>query len=143
MFSQTHSPSEQISITRERGREILTGRVHVEVVLNILDTVAVVLSLQSPPVQHGVPVLVSLLLPGVPIAGVTLVQGGHHPVPEVGAGRAGSRHLQRVETHLGRGERGEGGDDQDLSHHDQTEAWSGLASLLSPGRLYTQPEENR
>ena len=115
-----------------------------EVVLNILDTVAVILSLQSPPVQHSVPVLVTTLLPSVPIVpGVTLVQGGHHPVPEVGAGRAGSRHLQRVETHLGRGERGEGGDDQDLSHHDQTEAWSGLASLLSPGRLYTQPGENR
>ena len=55
-------------------------------------------------------------------------QGGHHPGPEVGAGSEGSRHLQRVETHLG------SGDDQDLSHHDQTEAWSGLASLLSQER---------
>ena len=115
-----------------------------EVVLDVLDTVAVVLSLQPPPVQHGVPVLVSSLLPGVVVvAGVTLVHGGHHPVPEVGPGSAGSGHLVGVEAHLGRGEGGEGGDDQDLSHHDQAEAWSGLASLLSPGRLYTQPGENR
>ena len=115
-----------------------------EVVLNILDTVAVVLPLQSPPVQHGVPVLVSSLLPSVAVvAGVTLVQGGHHPVPEVGPGSAGSGHLQGVEAHLGHGERGEDGEDQGLSHHDQAEAWSGLVSLLPPGRLYTQPGENR
>ena len=115
-----------------------------EVALHILDTVAVILSLQSPPIQHGVPVLVSSLLPGVVVvAGVTLVHGGHHPVPEVGPGSAGSGHLVGVEAHLGRGEGGEGEDDQDLSHHDQAEAWSGLASLLSPGRLYTQPGENR
>ena len=79
---------------------LLTGGVHVEVVLNLLDIVAVVLSLQPPPVQDGVPVLVPALLPGVApvVPGVAGVQGGHHPVAEVGPGGAGSGNLQSVET---------------------------------------------
>ena len=93
-----------------------------EVVLDVLDTVAVVLPLQSPPVQHGVPVLVSLLLPAVAVPGVAGVEGGHHPVAEVGAGSAGSGNLQSVETQLGRGERGEGGDNEDLSHHAEADS---------------------
>ena len=101
-----------------------------EVVLNLLDVVAVVLSLQPPPVQDGVPVLVPALLPGVApvVPGVAGVQGGHHPVAEVGPGGTGSGNLQSVETHLGGGERGEGRDNQDLSHHD-AESESGLVSL--------------
>ena len=89
-----------------------------EVVLNLLDTVAVVLSLQSPPVQDGVPVLIPLLFPGVApvVPGVAGVQGGHNPVAEVGAGGAGSGNFQCVETQLSRGEGGEGRDNQDLSH---------------------------
>ena len=100
-----------------------------EVVLNLLDIVAVVLSLQPPPVQDGVPVLVPALLPGVApvVPGVAGVQGGHHPVAEVGPGGAGSGNLDGLETHLGRGERGESEDNQDLSHHSDAE--SGLASL--------------
>ena len=127
-----------------REAVILTRGVHVEVVLNILDTVAVILSLQSPPVQHSVPVLITTLLPSVPIVpGVTLVQGGHHPVPEVGAGSAGSGHLSGVEAHLGRGEGGEGRDDQDLSHHADADAGSGLVSLLSPGSFIVSEERHR
>ena len=109
-----------------------------EVVLDVLDTMAVVLPLQSPPVQHGVPVLVSLLLPSVAavaavVAVVAGVEGGHHPVAEVGAGSAGSGNLQSVETQLGRGERGQGGDNQDLSHHAEadSQAWSPSTSCRS------------
>ena len=120
-----------------RPAVILTRGVHVEVVLNILDTVTVILSLQPPSVQHSVPVLITTILPSIPpiVPGVTLVQGGHHPVPEVRAGSAGSGHLSGVEAHLGRGEGGEGRDDQDLSHHADAEAGSGLVSLISPGWL--------
>ena len=88
---------------------LLTGGVHVEVVLNLLDTVAVVLSLKPPPVQDGVPVLIPLLFPGVApvVPGVAGVQSGHHPVAEVGAGGAGSGNFQCVETQLSRGEGGD------------------------------------
>ena len=116
-----------------------------EVVLNLLDTVAVVLSLKPPPVQDGVPVLIPLLFPGVApvVPGVAGVQGGHHPVAEVGPGGAGSGNLDGVETHLGRGERGESEDNQDLSHHADADAGSGLVSLLSPCGFIVSEERHR
>ena len=55
-----------------------------ELVLDVLDTVAVVLPLQSAPVQRGLPVLVPINLPGEPIRSLyALVDGVHHPVAEV------------------------------------------------------------